>query len=104
MTREAKIGLLTGLAVIVLIGILLSEYLGGPAAGAGPGGAGRERADGDLADGGELPGTDDAAGRCAGDGARRGRSTADAGNTAVAAGPVGGWRSATWLCGGRERR
>jgi nucleoid-associated protein YgaU len=28
MTREAKIGLLTGLGVIVLIGILLSEYLG----------------------------------------------------------------------------
>jgi nucleoid-associated protein YgaU len=30
MTREAKIGLLTGLGVIVLIGVLLSEYLGGP--------------------------------------------------------------------------
>jgi LysM repeat protein len=37
MTREAKIGLLTGLGVIVLIGVLLSEYLGGPA-GVGPGG------------------------------------------------------------------
>ncbi len=35
MTKEAKIGMLTGLAVIVLIGVLLSEYLGGPAAGAG---------------------------------------------------------------------
>ena len=29
MTREAKIGMLTGLGVIVLIGVLLSEYLGG---------------------------------------------------------------------------
>ncbi len=29
MTREAKIGMLTGLFVIVLIGVLLSEYLGG---------------------------------------------------------------------------
>ena len=28
MTREAKIGMLTGLGVIVLIGVLLSEYLG----------------------------------------------------------------------------
>ncbi len=31
MTRETKIGLLTGLGVIVLIGVLLSEYLGGGA-------------------------------------------------------------------------
>lgn len=31
MTREAKIGMLTGLGVIVLVGALLSEYLGGPA-------------------------------------------------------------------------
>ncbi len=30
MTREAKIGMLTGLGVIVLIGVLLSEYLGDP--------------------------------------------------------------------------
>ena len=28
MTREAKIGMLTGLGVIVLIGVLLSNYLG----------------------------------------------------------------------------
>ena len=28
MTREAKIGMLTGLAVIILIGVLLSSYLG----------------------------------------------------------------------------
>jgi LysM repeat protein len=39
MTREAKIGMLTGLGVIVLIGVLLSEYLGerntGPAVAAG---------------------------------------------------------------------
>jgi len=34
MTREAKIGMLTGLGVIILIGVLLSEYLGG---GARPG-------------------------------------------------------------------
>ena len=40
MTREAKIGLLTGLGVIVLIGVLLSEYLGGPTAGA-PGASNR---------------------------------------------------------------
>jgi LysM repeat protein len=33
MTKEAKVGMLTGLAVIVLIGVLLSEYLGGPAVG-----------------------------------------------------------------------
>ena len=31
MTREAKIGMLTGLGVIVLVGVLLSEYLGAPA-------------------------------------------------------------------------
>jgi LysM repeat protein len=37
MTREAKIGLLTGLGVIVLIGVLLSEYLGGPAPGTAAG-------------------------------------------------------------------
>ena len=30
MTRETKIGLLTGLGVIILIGVLLSQYLGGP--------------------------------------------------------------------------
>lgn len=30
MTREAKIGMLTGLGVIVLIGVLLSDYLGDP--------------------------------------------------------------------------
>ncbi len=30
MTREAKIGMLTGLGVIVLIGVLLSNYLGDP--------------------------------------------------------------------------
>ena len=39
MTREAKIGMLTGLGVIVLIGVLLSEYLGerntGPTVAAG---------------------------------------------------------------------
>ena len=28
MTREAKIGMLTGLGVIILIGVLLSNYLG----------------------------------------------------------------------------
>src|SRR3954469_19784621 len=28
MTKEAKIGMLTGLGVIVLIGVLLSQYLG----------------------------------------------------------------------------
>ncbi len=33
MTREAKIGMLTGLMVIVLIGVLLSDYLGGPGKG-----------------------------------------------------------------------
>jgi|GEM_PF-2393993 len=32
MTREAKIGMLTGLGVIVLVGVLLSEYLGTPTA------------------------------------------------------------------------
>jgi LysM repeat protein len=37
MTKEAKVGMLTGLGVIVLIGVLLSEYLGTP--GSGPGGA-----------------------------------------------------------------
>jgi nucleoid-associated protein YgaU len=31
VTRETKIGLLTGLGVIILIGVLLSQYLGGPA-------------------------------------------------------------------------
>jgi nucleoid-associated protein YgaU len=30
MTREAKIGMLTGLGVIILIGVLLSNYLGDP--------------------------------------------------------------------------
>jgi nucleoid-associated protein YgaU len=30
VTRETKIGLLTGLGVIILIGVLLSQYLGGP--------------------------------------------------------------------------
>lgn len=30
MNRETKIGLLTGLGVIILIGVLLSQYLGGP--------------------------------------------------------------------------
>ncbi|HEY4329703.1 MAG TPA: LysM domain-containing protein [Phycisphaerae bacterium] len=34
MTREAKIGMLTGLGVIVMIGVLLSSYLGDPKAGA----------------------------------------------------------------------
>jgi LysM repeat protein len=38
MTREAKIGMLTGLGVIVLIGVLLSKYLGeGVAGGAATG-------------------------------------------------------------------
>ena len=37
MTREAKIGMLTGLGVIVLIGVLLSEYLGGGPHGMGTG-------------------------------------------------------------------
>ncbi len=37
MTREAKIGMLTGLGVIVLIGVLLSEYLGGGPHGVGTG-------------------------------------------------------------------
>src|SRR4051812_595630 len=38
MTREAKIGMLTGLGVIVLIGGLLSEDLGDSAGGKGGGG------------------------------------------------------------------
>ena len=38
MTREAKIGMLTGLGVILLIGVLLSNYLG---TGSGPGPAAR---------------------------------------------------------------
>ncbi|HUO09239.1 MAG TPA: LysM peptidoglycan-binding domain-containing protein [Phycisphaerae bacterium] len=38
MTREAKIGMLTGLGVIVLIGVLLSEYLGPGTHGPGAGG------------------------------------------------------------------
>jgi nucleoid-associated protein YgaU len=41
MTREAKIGMLTGLGVIVLIGVLLSEYLGGGSHGAGMSPTGR---------------------------------------------------------------
>ncbi|MGN6370222.1 MAG: LysM peptidoglycan-binding domain-containing protein [Phycisphaerae bacterium] len=40
MTREAKIGMLTGLGVIVLIGTLLSEYLGGGPHGVGATGNG----------------------------------------------------------------
>src|SRR3954470_10366383 len=40
MTREAKIGMLTGLGVIVLIGVLLSEYLGDAAGGVGGPGTG----------------------------------------------------------------
>ncbi len=36
MTREAKIGMLTGLGVILLIGVLLSDYLGGAARGMSP--------------------------------------------------------------------
>lgn len=36
MTREAKIGMLTGLGVIVLIGVLLSEYLGDARSMSGP--------------------------------------------------------------------
>ena len=40
MTREAKIGMLTGLGVIVLIGVLLSEYLGGGPHGGGAMGMG----------------------------------------------------------------
>src|SRR6478672_10920006 len=35
MTKEAKIGMLTGLGVIVLIGVLLSEYLGDKNPGGG---------------------------------------------------------------------
>jgi nucleoid-associated protein YgaU len=34
MTKEAKVGMLTGLGVIVVIGVLLSEYLGTPPGGA----------------------------------------------------------------------
>ena len=41
MTREAKIGMLTGLGVIVLIGVLLSEYLGGAPHGPGMSATGR---------------------------------------------------------------
>jgi LysM repeat protein len=36
MTREAKIGMLTGLGVIVLIGVLLSNYLGADGRGMSP--------------------------------------------------------------------
>jgi nucleoid-associated protein YgaU len=36
MTREAKIGMLTGLGVIVLIGVLLSNYLGADGHGMSP--------------------------------------------------------------------
>jgi nucleoid-associated protein YgaU len=41
MTREAKIGMLTGLGVIVLIGVLLSEYLGPGTHGTGMTATGR---------------------------------------------------------------
>jgi nucleoid-associated protein YgaU len=62
MTREAKIGMLTGLGVIVLIGVLLSEYLGdnkvvgtmaagigGPAAAGGSRGTGAGGSTGRMA-------------------------------------------------------
>src|SRR4051794_36145694 len=53
MTREAKIGMLTGLGVIVLIGVLLSEYLGDSAGGKG--GAGSVSSGGATGRMAELP-------------------------------------------------
>ena len=63
MTREAKIGMLTGLGVIVLIGVLLSNYLGADGADVADG------ADGGVAAGGGVSAGSDGAGGCAGVGA-----------------------------------